>query len=441
MLVNLIRSSYGSLSESQYMLPQRTIDIVKSTAPILEEHGEALTAHFYKRMFTHNPEVSPLFNPAHQRAGSQQKALAAAICAYAANIDNLEILGGAVELIAQKHASLRILPEHYPIVGENLLASIREVLGAGATEEVISAWTVAYGFLAEILIGREKQIYSTQAKARNGWIGFKPFRVVRIAPESEIITSFYLQPADSGGLPLFKPGQYITVRVPDARGQTTMRNYSLSNAPGEDHFRISVKQEPKGFVSAFLHESAREGTEVEVGPPCGEFFLDLSERHERPLMLLSAGVGITPVLSILSSVLMVQPEREVFFVHGALNGRVHAFRELVRQLGDLHANLKVHYRYSEASEEDRTMRWHDSEGFIDAELLEDMLPERDADYYFCGPKPFMVGIYHNLLKWGIPASQVHFEFFGPRQELEGSCRPASMRLTRCPGLRYRNPAS
>ena len=402
------------------MLPQRTIDIVKSTAPILEEHGEALTAHFYKRMFTHNPEVSPLFNPAHQRAGSQQKALAAAICAYAANIDNLEILGGAVELIAQKHASLRILPEHYPIVGENLLASIREVLGAGATDEVISAWTVAYEFLAEILIGREKQIYSTQAKVRNGWIGFKPFRVVRIAPESEIITSFYLQPADGGGLPLFKPGQYITVRVPDARGQTTMRNYSLSNAPGEDHFRISVKQELKGFVSAFLHESAREGTEVEVGPPCGEFFLDLSERHERPLMLLSAGVGITPVLSILSSVLKAQPEREIFFVHGALNGQVHAFRELVRQLGDLHANLKVHYRYSEASEDDRTMRWHDSEGFIDAELLEDMLPERDADYYFCGPKPFMVGIYHNLLKWGIPASQVHFEFFGPRQELEGA---------------------
>jgi nitric oxide dioxygenase len=100
------------------MLSQRTIDIVKATAPILEEHGETLTQHFYKRMFAHSAEVAPLFNPAHQRAGSQQKALAAAICAYAANIENLEVLGGAVELIAQKHASLRILPEHYPIVGE-----------------------------------------------------------------------------------------------------------------------------------------------------------------------------------------------------------------------------------------------------------------------------------------------------------------------------------
>ena len=151
------------------MLSQRTIDIVKATAPVLEEQGETLTQHFYKRMFAHNPEVAPLFNPAHQRAGSQQKALAAAICAYAANIENLEVLGGAVELIAQKHASLRILPDHYPIVGENLLASIREVLGPAATEEVITAWAEAYGFLAEILIGREKQIYSMHADPQ--WMG------------------------------------------------------------------------------------------------------------------------------------------------------------------------------------------------------------------------------------------------------------------------------
>ena len=126
-------------------------------------------------MFAHNLEVALLFNPAHQRAGSQQRAWAAAICAYAANIDNLEVLGGAVELIAQKHASLRILPEHYPIVGENLLASIREALGAGATEEVIAAWGEAYGFLAEILIGREGQIYASHARIRHGWVGFKPF--------------------------------------------------------------------------------------------------------------------------------------------------------------------------------------------------------------------------------------------------------------------------
>src|SRR5690606_23494038 len=115
----------GKSQRRAAMLNERIIQTVKSTAPVLEEHGDTLTRHFYQRMFKHNPEVAPFFNPANQSAGKQQRALAGAIAAYAANIDNLEVLGGAVELIAQKHASLMIKPEHYPIVGENLLASIR----------------------------------------------------------------------------------------------------------------------------------------------------------------------------------------------------------------------------------------------------------------------------------------------------------------------------
>jgi nitric oxide dioxygenase len=407
------------------MLSDKTISIVKSTAPILEQHGETLTRHFYRRMFSHNPEVAPFFNPAHQTSGSQQKALAGAICAYAANIDNLEVLGGAVELIAQKHASLRVMPEHYPIVGENLLASIREVLGAGATEEIIAAWAEAYGFLAKILIGREGEIYHQQAAAPNGWADFKQFRVVRKEPESDVITSFYLVPADGSGVPDFKPGQYLTVRMPSPCGHTTMRNYSLSDKPGQPHYRISVKREqgpdattPAGFVSNFLHDHIKVGSLLEVGPPCGEFFLDLTEHHPRPLVLISAGVGITPVLSMLLSVLEAQPARRVFFVHAALNSTTHAFRQTVRDLARRHPNLTVHYRYNQAHGADHAKGHCDSEGFVDGPLIESLIPGRDADYFFCGPKPFMVNIYHQLLEWGIPASQVHFEFFGPRQELE-----------------------
>lgn len=398
------------------MLNPRTIEIVKATAPILEQHGEALTRHFYKRMFSQNPEVAPLFNPTNQAAGTQQKALAAAICAYAANIDNLEALGGAVEIIAQKHASLRILPEHYPIVGENLLGSIREVLGDGATDEVIAAWGDAYGFLAEILIGREKQIYAEQSQANNGWEGFRTFRLREKVVESDVITSFHFEPTEGQGVPLFKPGQYLTIRIPHPQTGSTMRNYSISNAPGEGFFRISVKRETPGFVSSYLH-ALEAGAELEVGPPCGEFFLDPEEIHERPLLLISAGVGITPMLSMLLTVLRTQPRRKVVFIHGALNGRTHAFKGFVRELAGKHRQLTVHYRYNEAAAADRMGVDHDSEGLIDAELLESLAPSRDADYYFCGPKPFMLSIYHNLLKWGIPASQVHFEFFGPRQEL------------------------
>lgn len=398
-------------------LSEKTIAIVKSTAPVLEENGEILTRHFYDRMFRENPEVAPLFNRANQAGGTQQRALAGAICAFAANVDQLDVLGAAVERIAQKHAGLRILPEHYPIVGENLLASIQDVLGDAATEEIVEAWAEAYGFLANILIGREDQIYRVQAENENGWNGFKPFRIADKKRESEVIVSFLLEPTDGNGVPSYQPGQYLTVRVPEGNDSTTMRNYSLSSAPRPDHFRISVKAEEGGVVSNQLH-SMEVGDELEVGPPCGEFFLDLTEHHERPLVLLSAGVGVTPILSILESVLAEEPRRDVVFIHGAINGRTHAFGDTVRSLTEQHENLTAHVRYSDPTDQDRTEARHDSEGFIDAELIESLVPKRDCDYYFCGPKPFMASIYQQLLAWGIPGTQVHFEFFGPREELE-----------------------
>ncbi len=403
------------------MLSDKTMAIVKSTAPILQEHGETLTRHFYQRMFTHNPEVAPFFNPAHQTAGKQQRALAGAIAAYAANIDNLEVLGGAVELIAQKHASLMIKPEHYPIVGQNLLASIQEVLGEGATDEIIGAWAEAYGFLADILIGREKQIYNENAGKPGGWEGFKDFRIVRKEKESSNITSFYLAAADGAPLPTFKPGQYITVRAMIPQGSTTMRNYSLSDKPGQEWFRISVKREvppeantPGGYVSNWLHDKVEAGDTIEIAPPCGEFFLDVTEKHDRPLVLLAAGVGITPIMSILLAALDAMGNRRIIFIHASLNENVQAFKSTVDGLEAKHPNLRAYHRYSDVG----TRTGNASTGFVTAELIESLVPERNADYYFCGPQAFMVGVYHDLLKWGLPASQVHFEFFGPRQELE-----------------------
>jgi nitric oxide dioxygenase len=412
------------------MLDQNTIAIVKSTAPILQEHGETLTKHFYKRMFSHNPEVAPFFNHSNQAGGTQQRALAGAIAAYAANIDNLEVLGDAVELIAQKHASLQIKPEHYPIVGENLLASIKEVLGEGATDEVINAWGEAYGFLADILIGREKQIYDANINKEGGWEGFKTFTVERKEQESSIITSFYLKPKDGGAVPTYLAGQYITVRVPTPDGSTTMRNYSLSDKPGQDYFRISVKREtgegantPKGYVSNKLHDAIDVGDVLEVGPPCGEFVLNTNDKHERPLVLLAAGVGITPILSILKTALEAMPNRQVVLIHGCLDEAVQPFKTTIDQLEAAHENLTTHYRYSDPAKDGVVREGNASTGFVDAGLIESLTPERHADYYFCGPKPFMVNIYHELLAWGIPASQVHFEFFGPKQELESPSAP------------------
>eukprot|EP00903_Cladosiphon_okamuranus_P003927 g3925.t1 len=378
--------------------------IADGITPRQDEHGEALTRHFYERMFRENPEVSSLFNASNQAGGTQQRALAGAICAFAANVDNLEVLGAAVERIAQKHAGLRILPEHYPIVGSNLLASICEVLSLPEDHEIIVAWGEAYGFLADILIGREKQIYSNQENADNGWSGFRNFKIIRKVAESDVIDSFYLAPEDGSEVPSYNPGQYITVRVPDAKTGTTMRNYSLSSAPNPNHFRISVKAEPGGAVSNLLHGKS-EGDLLEVGPPCGEFFLDLAEHHERPLVLLSAGVGITPLLAILESVIGKRPERKIVFIHGSLHGKTHAFADHVREIAAGNENVTAHMRYSEPSEEDRTQNRFDSTGFIDAELIESLVPGRDCDYFFCGPKPFMTAIYRQLLAWGIPGNQ------------------------------------
>lgn len=407
------------------MISQHTIDIVKSTAPILDEHGETLTKHFYKRMFEHNPEVIPFFNPANQAGGTQQRALAAAICAYAANIDNLEVLGSAVELIAHKHVSLQVKPEHYPIVGENLLASIREVLGEGATDDVINAWAEAYGLLVDILVGRESQLYKESSEKQGGWEGFKSFKIDRKEIESDVITSFYLKPEDGGALPDYMAGQYITVRVPTPDGSTTMRNYSLSDKSGHDYFRISVKKEiaanvdiPHGYVSNLLHDERNEGDVIEIAPPCGEFFLNENEKPLRPLVLLAAGVGITPIMSILKTALSITPDRKIIVVHGVINENTQAFKSTIDALVSGHSNVTAHYCYSDPQNDGVARQDNCSTGFVDSSLIENFVPDHNADYYFCGPKPFMINIYKILLAWGVPIEQIHFEFFGPREELE-----------------------
>lgn len=307
------------------MLSQQTISTVQLTIPALEEHGVTLTTRFYERMFEHNPEVMPFFNSANQKAGRQQKALASAIVAYAKNIENLEVLTSAVELISQKHVSLMVKREHYPIVGTNLLGAISDVLGEAATDDILTAWGEAYNFLADILATREEAIVSDHLKLNGGWSDFKGFTVSKKLEESSVITSFFLSPVDGKDLPDYLPGQYITLRLPTAEGSTTMRNYSLSDSPNRNHFRISVKREygidgplTKGHVSNMLHLEIMEGDTIEVGPPCGEFFLDdLNDNKE--IVFLAGGVGVTPLYAMLKTELETERKRHVTFIHACLN--------------------------------------------------------------------------------------------------------------------------
>ncbi len=406
------------------MLSQSTIQIVKATAPAVAAHAEAITRQFYTLMFQGNPEVQAYFNQAHQHSGGQQRALAGAICAYAVNIDNLAALGPAVELIAQKHCSLGIRPEHYPIVGQHLLVAIKDVLGQAATDEVIAAWAEAYGLLAKICIEREAEIYREQAATPGGWNGFRSLVVARKKHECEIITSFYLQPADGGALPTFKPGQYITIKLDHPATPTSPRNYSLSDRPGEPHFRISVKREPSpgagapgGLISNYLHAHIQEGDVLQVGPPCGEFTLDPQQVGERPIVLLAGGIGVTPLLSMLKSLAHHRVRAPIHFVHAARNSRVHALADEVRCIAAEHVNIHAHFRYDDPLADDLSSGRCDSVGVVDRALLHTLASAGDAEFYFCGPKPFMTSIYHGLKGNGVDDSRIHFEFFGPRQDI------------------------
>ena len=159
------------------MLDQATIAVIKSTIPLLESAGPALTQHFYQRMFNHNPELKDVFNLAHQRSGGQPLALFSAVAAYARNIDNLGALTGAVERIAHKHTGFLIQPEQYHIVGSHLLATLKEMGGSAVTDEVLEAWGKAYGVLADIFIGREGELYREKASEIGGWQGARAFLI------------------------------------------------------------------------------------------------------------------------------------------------------------------------------------------------------------------------------------------------------------------------
>lgn len=393
------------------MLDAQTIATVKSTAPLIAATGPKLTAHFYDRMFRQHPELKDIFTMSHQRNGAQREALFNAVCAYAMNIDNLGALGAAVEKIANKHASLMIRPEHYPIVGENLLATIEELLNPG--EEVLTAWGKAYGVLADIFIQREAGLYQEKAALQGGWEGLREFRVIRKQPQSELITSFELAPVDGKPVADYRPGQYISVYInDDALENQEIRQYSLTQAPDGKTYRIAVKREDKGTISGWLHANVQEGDVVRLTPPLGDFFLEAEK--ETPVVLISAGVGLTPMMAMLQTLAAQQHPADVTWLHAAEHGGVHAFAEEVNRFGaQLPAfSQTVWYREPRADEAHPHLT-----GLMDLTAQQDALLSKTRHYYLCGPVAFMQHIARQLTAMGVSADQIHYECFGPHKIL------------------------
>ncbi|MFL9868467.1 NO-inducible flavohemoprotein [Paraburkholderia fungorum] len=399
------------------MLTQRTKDIVKATAPVLAQHGLPIIERFYRRLFDAHPELKNTFNMAHQEQGQQQQALARAVYAYTENIENPGSLAAVLKNIANKHVSLNVRAEHYPIVGEHLLGAIKDVLGEAATDEIVSAWAQAYGNLADMLMGMESELRERSAAQVGGWNGWRTFVVKEKRPESSVITSFVLEPSDGQPVVNFEPGQYISiaVNVPSLQLQQ-IRQYSLSDMPNGRTYRISVKREegdasrPPGYVSSLLHDHMNVGDEVKLAAPYGSFHIDVNAKT--PIVLISGGVGLTPMVSMLKRAIQ-DPQRQIVFVHGARNSAVHAMRDRLRQTAATYANFKAVVFYDAPLPGDVLGQDYDRVGFIELDGLKDLILLPEADYYVCGPIPFMRAQHDALRALDIQEARINYEVFGP----------------------------
>lgn len=401
------------LKEMVIVLSEKTVKIVKSTVPVLEEYGTTITSTFYKRMFQNHPELLNYFNHVNQRRGTQPTALANTVIAAGKHIDEFEIILPAVKQIAHKHRALSIRPEHYPIVGENLLAAIKEVLGEAATDEILQAWAEAYEEIANVFIQVEGEMYREASLQKGGWTDFKAFTVIDKIKESEVITSFYLKPTDGASIPTYLPGQYITVRlsIPDEKFKHN-RHYSLSCAPGNDYFRISVKREnecePLGVVSNYLHDHVHVGDQLEISAPAGDFVLNTEETE--PVAFISGGVGITPLLSMFETLVKDNSEREITFIQAAKNENVQAFGDYVKELAKKLNKAKVYTVLEQKNLEETDC---DHIGYIDLSFLQKVV-SKNTICYLCGPVPFMKAVVQILNQMGLPEHHIRYEFFGPK---------------------------
>lgn len=372
---------------------------IDASVPVLRAHGLAITTTFYRNVFAELPALTNLFNMGNQANGAQQQSLASAVFAYAANIGNPDALGPVVNRIVHKHVSVGIREEHYPIVGRHLLGAIAQTLGDAATPELLAAWAEAYNALASIFIDAETRLYA-QAGIEPG--ATRAMRVTEVLRQSDDVISIRFVAADGGALPGYTAGQYVSVAVTFADGHRQIRQYSLSDLPGAD-MRISVKREragatPAGEVSNWIHDHVAVGSTLQVSHPFGDFAPDTE--GNAPLVLLSAGVGVTPMIAALNRIAAINPERTVVFGHAARNADHHAHQADLAAAAVRMPNLKIAVFYE------------DQQGLMDVSALPSW-PHGEAAVYLCGPLPFMQAQWHALLAAGVPVAKLHREVFGP----------------------------
>ena len=397
-------------------LTDETKEIIKATVPIIEKNEPELTKGIYPLMFTRDPALKIFFNRDHLRKGTQPRAFIASIIDYANNIDNIDAIKPLINDIAEKHAALNIKPVQYAIVNTCLLEAFVKALGTKGTHVVKRAWKEAIDDLANIIIKAETRKYEETLAKEGGWKGFKKFTITNKENESILITSFYLEPIDGKTLVTGKAGQYINIMLDVPERGTVFRNYSLSSSPNSNYYRISVKREEKGLVSNYLHDMLSQGDKIKLSPPYGSLCL---KETDKPAVLISGGVGITPMISILQDAVKQQLTRKIYFIHGARNRDTHAFKDNVVKLAADHDNVNHHFFYSRNS-----VKSADTEpGRITINSVKEIAShQKDAEFYLCGPAQMMKDLYRELINWGVNQNNIVYEYFGPKRDITGSVK-------------------
>lgn len=379
------------------MLSQETRDIIKATVPVLEAHGTTITKEFYEHMLSEHPELLNVFNKTNQKVGRQSAALAQTVLAAAKHIDQLEAIIPQVNQIAHKHRALQIKPEQYPIVGENLIYAIKKVLGDAATPNIIDAWEQAYGVIADVFIKMEAALYKEEE-----WHGWRDFKVTQVIQESDHIRTFVVQPVDGQPLKSVTAGQYITVNVhPEGQENDMLRHYSICSTDLSEGLRFAVKRDvqgdDKGAVSNYLHDQVNVGDTIKLSAPAGEFVM---HETKRPLVFLSGGVGMTPVMAMLQD--QVDKHSNITFIHSAYNRNAVPFKKEIEAIKKEH--VQFYFNYSETA------------GRLDAVKLKPLI-KNDAEIYMCGSVNFMEAMLNIMNELGIDRSRIHYEPFGPKMSI------------------------
>ena len=273
-------------------------------------------------------------------------------------------------------------------------------------------------------------------QAQAGWNGFRKFAVVRKVAECEDVHAFYLKPHDGRPLPAFKPGQYLTFQLDvPGRDKPLIRCYSLSDCP-KDYYRVTIKKEkappdkpdvPPGAGSSYFCDTLKEGDILNVKAPTGHFYLDMTKQN--PVVLIAGGVGITPMLCMANAIAASGTKREAWFFFGVRNQREHIHKAELEQLATENENIHLHVCYSKPDEQAIKGRDYQHEGRVSIELLKELLPSNNFEYYLCGNGAFMKSITDGLEAWGVPDKDVYFEAFGPATVKKKTVAPTSEETT------------